>query len=64
MERAKVEKKFPLGEGDKEILAAVLTNSTEARPICLITMDSDFTRFVVDIQGKIDIEIVNGFQDQ
>ena len=64
VERAKAEKKFPLDEGDKEILAAVLTNSTEASPICLITMDSDFTRFVVDIQEKIGIEIVSGFQDQ
>ena len=64
VERAKAEKKFPLDEGDKEILAAVLTNSTKPKPICLITMDSDFTRFVVDIQEKIGIEIVSGFQNQ
>ena len=62
VERARADKKFPLGKGDKEILAAVLTNSTEARPICLITMDSDFTRFVDDIREKIGIEIVSGFQ--
>ena len=63
VERARADKKFPLGKGDKEILAAVLTNSTEARPICLITMDSDFTRFVGEIRESIGIEIVSGFQD-
>ena len=63
VERARAEKKFPLGEGDKEILAAVLTNSTEPSPICLITMDSDFTRFVGEIRERIGIEIVSGFQN-
>ena len=63
VERARADKKFPLGEGDKEILAAVLTNSTKPEPICLITMDGDFTRFVGEIREKIGIEIVSGFQD-
>ena len=62
VERARTDKKFPLGKGDKEILAAVLTNSTELRPICLITMDSDFTKFVGEIRESIGIEIVSGFQ--
>ena len=62
VERAKADKKFPLEEGDKEILATVLTNSTEPRPICLITMDGDFTRFVGEIRKSIGIEIVSGFQ--
>ena len=64
VERARADKKFPLGEGDKEILAAVLTNSTKPGPICLITMDGDFTRFVGEIREKIGIEIVSGFQNQ
>ena len=63
VERARADKKFPLGKGDKEILAAVLTNSTKPRPICLITMDGDFTRFVGEIRESIGIEIVSGFQD-
>ena len=63
VERARADKKFPLGKGDKEILAAVLTNSTEPEPICLITMDGDFTRFVGEIRASIGIEIVSGFQD-
>ena len=63
VEMARADKKFPLGKGDKEILAAVLTNSTEPRPICLITMDGDFTRFVGEIRESIGIEIVSGFQD-
>ena len=63
VENNRAENKFPLDEGDGEILAAVLTNSTDARPICLITMDSDFTRFVGEIRERIDIEIVSGFQD-
>ena len=63
VEKSRAEKKFPLDEGDGEILAAVLTNSTEARPICLITMDSDFTKFVGEIWEMIGIEIVSGFQD-
>ena len=64
VERAKADKKFPLDKGDGEILAAVLTNSTKPRPICLITMDGDFTRFVGEIRKSIGIEIVSGFQDQ
>ena len=63
VEMARADKKFPLGKGDKEILAAVLTNSTEPRPICLITMDGDFTKFVGEIRESIGIEIVSGFQD-
>ena len=63
-ERAKADKKFPLDDGDGKILTAVLMNSTQASPICLITMDSDFTRFVGDIRERIGIEIVSGFQDQ
>ena len=63
VERARADKKFPLGKGDKEILAAVLAHSTQASPICLITMDSDFTKFVGEIREKIGIEIVSGFQD-
>ena len=63
VEKSRAEKKFPLDKGDGEILAAVLTNSTQARPICLITMDSDFTRFVGEIRERIGIEIVSGFQD-
>ena len=63
VERARADKKFPLGKGDKEILAAVLANSTQPSPICLITMDSDFTRFVGEIREMIGIEIVSGFQD-
>ena len=63
VERARADKKFPLGKGDKEILAAVLTNSTKPSPICLITMDGDFTRFVGEIRESIGIEIVSGFQD-
>ena len=64
VKKNRADKKFPLDDGDGKILAATLANSTQASPICLITMDSDFTRFVVDIQEKIDIEIVSGFQDQ
>ena len=64
VENNRAENKFPLDEGDGEILAAVLTNSTDARPICLITMDSDFTRFVGEIRERIGIEIVSGFQDR
>ena len=63
VERARAEKKFPLDKGDKEILAAVLANSTDASPICLITMDSDFTKFVGEIRESIGIEIVSGFQN-
>ena len=63
VERARADKKFPLEEGDKEILAAVLTNSTKPKPICLITMDSDFTKFVGEIRESIGIEIVSGFQN-
>ena len=62
VERAMADKKFPLGEGDKKILATVLTNSTPTSPICLITMDSNFTRFVGEIWEMIGIEIVSGFQ--
>ena len=62
VEKNRADKKFPLDKGDGEILAAVLTNSTEPRPICLITMDSDFTRFVGEIRESIGIEIVSGFQ--
>ena len=62
VERARADKKFPLDEGDKDILATVLTNSTEPKPICLITMDSDFTKFVGEIRESIGIEIVSGFQ--
>ena len=40
-----------------------MTNSTEPSPICLITMDSDFTRFVGEIRERIGIEIVSGFQN-
>ena len=63
VEKNRADKKFPLDKGDGEILAATLANSTQASPICLITMDSDFTRFVGDIRERIGIEIVSGFQD-
>ena len=64
VEKSRAEKKFPLDKGDGEILAAVLMNSTQASPICLITMDSDFTRFVGEIRKRIGIEIVSVFQDR
>ena len=64
VEKNRADKKFPLDKGDGEILAATLANSTQASPICLITMDSDFTRFVGDIRERIGIEIVSGFQDR
>ena len=64
VEKNRADKKFPLDKGDGEILAATLANSTQASPICLITMDSDFTRFVGDIRERIGIEIASGFQDR
>ena len=65
MENNRADNKFPLDEGDGEdTCGRTLANSTHASPICLITMDSDFTRFVGEIRESIGIEIVSGFQDR